>query len=386
MGWNTNTNRPAPTTWEEQQQQQAQDQFSSLGQQAIADQGTAAGTRNRATADADSAISRLGTPQQSAMAGWTATQAPPSSMAKWMGAMPQWNGGAASQPARLVSREGAGGGGAGPNAWDKFSSEELRTFDPSAAGTQFAEGAFGDFKSKLGDELDALQNRSVGMGRLRSGWLNKDQGQTVTRLGSDFSNALSRAALDFSGQRLGALTSATGFEADRARGTNDYNLGMIRENNAMSTAASERASRETMAANEMASNNWQAQLRAAMEQAGLESQNWRFGEEMGFNKAKFMSESDQRANEFATSSILGRERTANDNYSSAAERASGYASSALDRADYARELADLRKEIARLRAGTSGPATTGGGVAQINPVDGVNSRVAAAFGVPYTKY
>lgn len=83
----------------------------------------------------------------------------------------------------------------------------LEAFDPTEYGTTFARGAYGDFQAQLGDELTNLTNRSVGAGRLRTGFFDQDQGGVVMRLGSDFNNRIAQASTVFSGQRLDALRS-----------------------------------------------------------------------------------------------------------------------------------------------------------------------------------
>ena len=96
----------------------------------------------------------------------------------------------------------------------------LEGFDPTAAGTTFAQGAVGQFNEDLSTQLAALERKSAGTGRLQTGFYTGDQGTVATNLGKDFNAQLAQAATTFSGQRLaalqGAATGATNIAQDEA--------------------------------------------------------------------------------------------------------------------------------------------------------------------------
>lgn len=83
-----------------------------------------------------------------------------------------------------------------------------RSFDPSAAFGQYYSGVLGSTGSALADALTRLQGQAVGMGRLDTGFLDRDQGDTVRRFYADAAAQGQQAALQTAGlrqQQLGNL-------------------------------------------------------------------------------------------------------------------------------------------------------------------------------------
>src|SRR5688572_13081478 len=64
--------------------------------------------------------------------------------------------------------------------------DKATNFDAGASFKEFADGAYGSFQTNLGKELRNLAGRSVGAGRLDTGFFDEDQGQVITDLGQQF--------------------------------------------------------------------------------------------------------------------------------------------------------------------------------------------------------
>lgn len=126
----------------------------------------------------------------------------------------------------MYNTQPAAGAGQGVNAlagYDSsalkgFSSADVSNFDPSAAGSTWASGAYGDFSKKLQLNLDKLQNASVAAGRTNTNLFDRDTGRLVNQNANDFSNALAQEAGVFSGQRLQGLTSGAQMRLSAAQG------------------------------------------------------------------------------------------------------------------------------------------------------------------------
>lgn len=86
--------------------------------------------------------------------------------------------------------------GAQSDALESDYLDKAQSFDPSAALNKYAEGAYGNFSTQLKQQLGDLAGKSVGAGRLDTGFFDQDQGKVMTDLGTNFINDLNTHALD----------------------------------------------------------------------------------------------------------------------------------------------------------------------------------------------
>lgn len=98
----------------------------------------------------------------------------------------------------------------------RFSASSVSNYDPSAAVKQYADAAWQQNRQQLGDDLTATQNRDASLGRLNTGFFDKNRGMVMARANSSYTSALADQALGASGQRLSALASGAGMELSRA--------------------------------------------------------------------------------------------------------------------------------------------------------------------------
>lgn len=375
------TRRPPPRSYEEAQDQEAQDLF--RGQRTVVqnDRTRAGSERDRTGSAADRALSSFnaGGPRNTqAFQPLNIEGYSPSQLASWQtaaqGAAGMMQGGMQGGGRSSVSAGGAG-------ALQGFDSRELRDFnaddvsgyDPSAYGQEFAQGAYGDFKNRLGDELDTLEKGSVGAGRLRTGFFDEDQGGVVTRVGADFSNRLAQAATEFSGQRLSALTSGAGMRLDRARGIDANALSAAQGMDANAIAAGEAQDRYSLSAGDQSLDRDRMGLDAAL--AGDEAA-YRRASDMdryGFDRATYLDDSELRRGETGLDAALSREGRYMDDYHRNADREAEYLSANREWAASDLERAGPRPVAAeRVVGGTP-----------YRPPYNANRELAAAYGVPY---
>jgi hypothetical protein len=200
--------------------QRADEQWAQQGQRTLADQDRATAQRNAGTNRADEIINRgLNAPNIAtavASSGYNPAQAQ-QLIASMQSAAAM--AGPQSQAAGFRSSAGS----FDPSSLNNFRSQnleglnfdQLRNYDPSEYGGQFAQGAYGEFEMNLRDQLEQLTNASAG-GRMRTGWFDADRGRVVTDNAKNFSNSLMQAATTFSGQRLDALGRASDLDFRRA--------------------------------------------------------------------------------------------------------------------------------------------------------------------------
>lgn len=227
-----------------------------------------------------------------------------------------------------------------------YSADDVSNFDPSQYGKEFAGGAYGDFKNQLGDELKGLAARSVAGGRINTGFFDEDQGGVVTRLGSDFSNKLAQAAVQFSGQRLDALGRGADLRFQRASGIDRNMLEAARSQDELGLNAAESADsmdldyaqlEETAAGRRQAGRGDAARL--AFERASRL-------DDMGSDRARYLDDMGYDARKTALDAALGRERLSSDEYQRNADRASEYTSATRDWAAADRDYRDSRSDRA----------------------------------------
>mgnify|MGYP001559029574 FL=1 len=398
--------RPKPTTWQEEDQFTAQDRWDEAGGWVDEDRRGAAGRRDTTFAEGGAAVdaynrrpvgaeTRAFTPSN--VQGYSPTQ-----MQQWMsaltmapgaGARPGAGAGAPSMPS---ARGGAGsaagaGGGAGfaSSNLASLDTSALDTFDPAAAGKEFAKGAYGDFQTGLADNLRTYDDEAVAAGRLRTGQYDVGKGQLVTRMGQDFDNRLAQAALDFSGQRLSAVTAGTTARLSRASDM-DANARSMAELNAKLGFDRERGAAGDAIDYERLGN----------ERYGQETDRYGLGlkgasaiDEMGWGRATALDEfgrsratgldamTESRA-KTGLDAALDRESRYSGEYGGYADRSGDYLSGSLDRAGEDRDAQDYRDWVEQQRKrGFAGGAAAQG--AAFDPNAGAK-ETARKFGVPWS--
>ena len=93
----------------------------------------------------------------------------------------------------------------------------IENFDPSGAINTYAKGAFGEVQHDLGTQLDDIRNQDARLGRLNTGFFDKDRGVVMNRAMDSFNNQLAQTAVQGAGLKLNALTSAGGLNLSRAQ-------------------------------------------------------------------------------------------------------------------------------------------------------------------------
>lgn len=107
-------------------------------------------------------------------------------------------------------------------ATDAYLSRAIN-FDADRSFKEFASGAYGDFQTNLGKELRNLAGRSVGAGRLDTGFFDEDQGEVITSLGRDFQNTIAQGALQTAGLNQQNIADLGNFGNER----NDQYLSLL---------------------------------------------------------------------------------------------------------------------------------------------------------------
>lgn len=92
------------------------------------------------------------------------------------------------------------------NAFDDY-----QGFDPSQAFNQYADATLHQTGAALGDALDNLTQRSVGAGRLKTGFFDRDAGDTSRRFYSDAQDKINQAAMQTTGMRQQQLAGLLDF-------------------------------------------------------------------------------------------------------------------------------------------------------------------------------
>ncbi len=87
-------------------------------------------------------------------------------------------------------------------------------FDPSQAVSQFGRGFLDEAREGLGQDFESLIGGSVGQGRLRTGFFQRDAGRLFQDFNRRVSNAIAQQSLEASRQRLQNLQGLQGFGAN----------------------------------------------------------------------------------------------------------------------------------------------------------------------------
>lgn len=109
---------------------------------------------------------------------------------------------------------------AGANAEAANSSylSQLLGYDPTADVNTYAKGAYEQGQAGLKRTLSGLAGKSVGAGRLNTGFYDTDQGDVVTDVANDYNSKVNMAAMQAANMKLGAINSLGQF------GQNQQNL------------------------------------------------------------------------------------------------------------------------------------------------------------------
>lgn len=100
-----------------------------------------------------------------------------------------------------------------------FNNDEYRNYDPTQAVGQYARGAWNAIQPDLADQLDSVRNQDARLGRLDTGWFDKDRGQVMTRAVNSVNAGIDQQAVNAAGLRAGVLQGAYGQLLDRANDT-----------------------------------------------------------------------------------------------------------------------------------------------------------------------
>ena len=87
-------------------------------------------------------------------------------------------------------------------------------FDPSRAVDEFGRGFLDEAREGLGQDFESLIGSSVGQGRLRTGFFQRDSGRLFQDFNRRVSNAIAQQSLEASRQRLQNLQGLQGFGAN----------------------------------------------------------------------------------------------------------------------------------------------------------------------------
>lgn len=109
----------------------------------------------------------------------------------------------------LIGETGAQGGAA-----RKAGLAGALSFDPSQAVDEFGQGFLSDAREGLGEEFEDLVGGSVGRGRLRTGFFQRDAGNLFKDFNRRVSNAIAQASLQASGQKLQNIQGLQAFGSD----------------------------------------------------------------------------------------------------------------------------------------------------------------------------
>jgi hypothetical protein len=380
--------RPAPQTWQESDQYGADDAWNAQGQRVQQGQDDAAGDKKRSQDAADSAADMASNYRATntenyhpgAISGYQ-----PSAVANWMASMPKYQSGAGGAGGVVGSMGESSGSfsvdGGKSNALRGFSAQALTDFDPSSYGKEFAKGAGAQNDFTLGQELDTLQNRAVGAGRLRTGLFDRDQGRTIQNVRGDLNSKIAQQAGVFSGQRLSALQGGTQLEYERAAGIERNSLEASGQYNSLTQSREANALRATEDANNFAAENWRSGIGAAesadrlgFERAtGIDDRNW--------GRAQSLDASGRTNVQTGLDAALSRERLNYGAYDTANERSDSYTSSSREWAHKQRQEQDAR-DLVKRRTGAPGGGGAGGGSTAPDPYS-VNRKLAASYGVPF---
>jgi hypothetical protein len=250
----------------------------------------------------------------------TAAGFQPTNTAGVSNAVDQWNpGGGSGATGAFMGNEGdywnaaqkATGGVGGVSASTAnlagTNFDKLENYDPSAAVNQWATGAWSGVKQQLGDDLTATRNHDASLGRLNTGFFDKDRGMVMTRATQGFNNALAEQAVNASGQKLSALNAGAGYRLNRAGQMDSLTTQANVANGQLSLGKAQLAS----------SNAWNAGrlgLDAAQTYDAGELARGQDANSFGLNRANYLDSSLQNAGQYGASQYGQRAGLAQSGY------------------------------------------------------------------------
>lgn len=348
--------RPAATTWQEDEENRSRDAWEAQGASVGQDAADARRRRGETGAAAGSAYEAYGAMGDPNVAGWSPINtrgANSNNVAQWLESIRSLRPGmGGSGGARgNVQGEGQGVSGAGTTGreLERYSAEDVTGFDPSAYGKEFGRGALSEFNTNLTGRLQTLENQSVGAGRLRTGFYDRDQGSVATRLGEDYNQKIAQQSGVFSGQRLEALRGGAQLRFGRASEMDANTLRAQEEANRMTTSRSQL---------ELERGGQENQFNLSVAQMGLSGAEYsdtaaadraRYLDEGGFRRATYLDDARSRRATTGLEAALGRESRSQDDYYRHAGRQDEYTSANREWASEDRRAQDTRDEIERLR-------------------------------------
>jgi hypothetical protein len=109
---------------------------------------------------------------------------------------------------------------AGSQATSSYLSN-MQSFNPEDAYKTYTAGAHASSMVDLNNRLRKLRGSAVGAGRLDTGFLDEDTGQTIRDVEGDFNNTISQAALTTAGMRQNQINSMGAYGAERTDAANE---------------------------------------------------------------------------------------------------------------------------------------------------------------------
>lgn len=380
--------RPVAKSYQEQEQNNAEDLWNDQYNTLSDDQKRSAALRDSSQTQAQDALTKFNSDKASNVGAFKATNTmdyQPTQVGQWLASL----GGSLSRaPAPTTASGGAAvrpvvaASGSPSSALAAFDPSQLTNFDPSAAGKEYADGAYGDFKNKVSDQLNELQNKSVAAGRLHSGLFDADSGNVITRLGSDYSNAIAQEAGVFSGQREAALQGGKNLAYQRASDI-DRNTETAAEARAAESAKStEDANNFSLGQYQDETQRYSVGLSGAEQADQMGYQKASDLDKYSYNQAQYQDDQNFQREQTGLNAALNEEGRYNDEYNTSADRMGSYVSSTRDWANQDREAQDLRDQIALLRAQQRGGGNSAGGSPAPTSTTALQKQ-ALALGVPY---
>lgn len=103
--------------------------------------------------------------------------------------------------------------------------ERAKSFDPQAAVSQYAQGAWGSISDALKKQLSDTRGGAVGAGRYDSGYLDEDQGTVINQATKQLSDSIAQQSVAASGQSLANTTAMGNFGQGATQDANELLSG-----------------------------------------------------------------------------------------------------------------------------------------------------------------
>jgi hypothetical protein len=83
--------------------------------------------------------------------------------------------------------------------YDEQQYRRYNAWDPNQAFKEYAGGAWKAVQSDFADNLESLASKAAGMGRLNTGFYDRDQGELTQRTMQDYQNRIAQGAMQTAG-------------------------------------------------------------------------------------------------------------------------------------------------------------------------------------------